>query len=365
MIHDSKFLIRGACCTLLVQALITTTALSASAPVTRRDGFLMLWQTIRRPAVETREQPFSDVVEGDRGFLEITYAKSRGIIDDIDPAFHPDAPLAEADALLWLLRTRNVDDIERLTPENVDALLERYPIASTVGSRAPSITADELRSFQIALDKILNEETHEVSLYGEEFHGDGTAFGEAFDMNALTAAHRTLPYNTLVRVTNVDNGKAVTVRINDRGPYVKGRDMDLSLGAFVSIAERSKGKIMARFERLGDASMIGGCGGAPMYRQRITRDVRLAPGIPHLLGLGQTLTLRANAPFVVRGITYPDGSSVRMQDFIVKGEAYSFTPSVAGTYGFLLGDIRGRRRVMEMTVIQCENSPAVEQKTSL
>lgn len=67
-----------------------------------------------------------------------------------------------------------------------------------------------------------------ASWYGPELHGNRTANGERFDMNALTAAHRSLPFGTLVKVTNIRNGKSVAVRINDRGPFVKGRVIDLS-----------------------------------------------------------------------------------------------------------------------------------------
>ncbi|MEQ6119032.1 septal ring lytic transglycosylase RlpA family protein [Reichenbachiella sp. MALMAid0571] len=67
-----------------------------------------------------------------------------------------------------------------------------------------------------------------ASWYGPGFHGKKTANGETFDMNALTAAHRTLPFNTLVKVVNLNNGLSVTVRINDRGPYAKNRVIDLS-----------------------------------------------------------------------------------------------------------------------------------------
>lgn len=70
-----------------------------------------------------------------------------------------------------------------------------------------------------------------ASWYGEDFHGWMTANGEIYDMYALTGAHRTLPLGTLVRVTNVVNGKQVHIRINDRGPYVKGRILDLSYRA--------------------------------------------------------------------------------------------------------------------------------------
>ena len=70
-----------------------------------------------------------------------------------------------------------------------------------------------------------------ASYYGSDFHGKKTANGERFDMYDLTAAHKTLPFNTVVKVTNLDNKKSVEVRINDRGPFKKGRIIDLSLGA--------------------------------------------------------------------------------------------------------------------------------------
>lgn len=74
-----------------------------------------------------------------------------------------------------------------------------------------------------------------ASWYGGRWHGRPTATGEIYDQNSLTAAHRTLPFGTLVRVTNLSNGKQVTVRINNRGPYVAGRDIDLSRAAAEAI----------------------------------------------------------------------------------------------------------------------------------
>jgi rare lipoprotein A len=70
-----------------------------------------------------------------------------------------------------------------------------------------------------------------ASWYGPDFHGGRTATGETYDMNALTGAHPTLPLPTWVRVTNLDNGKSVVVRLNDRGPFAKGRIIDLSRAA--------------------------------------------------------------------------------------------------------------------------------------
>jgi rare lipoprotein A len=70
-----------------------------------------------------------------------------------------------------------------------------------------------------------------ASYYADEFNGRKTASGEVYDMNDLTAAHRTLPFGSRVRVTNVDTGRSVIVRINDRGPFKDDRVIDLSLGA--------------------------------------------------------------------------------------------------------------------------------------
>ncbi|AEP10147.1 septal ring lytic transglycosylase RlpA family protein [Micavibrio aeruginosavorus] len=70
-----------------------------------------------------------------------------------------------------------------------------------------------------------------ASWYGPGFHGRKTSSGEIYNMNELTAAHRTLPMDTMVKVTNKDNGETVIVRINDRGPYIGKRVIDLSLAA--------------------------------------------------------------------------------------------------------------------------------------
>ena len=78
-------------------------------------------------------------------------------------------------------------------------------------------------------------ETGVASWYGPNFNGRLTANGETFDMNGISAAHRTLPFNTEVIVVNEDNGKSIRVRINDRGPYAKDRIIDLSKGAATAV----------------------------------------------------------------------------------------------------------------------------------
>lgn len=74
-----------------------------------------------------------------------------------------------------------------------------------------------------------------ASWYGQQHHGRKTASGETYDMNQMTAAHRTLPFGTRVRVTNVENGRSVVVRVNDRGPHVSGRVLDLSFRAATAL----------------------------------------------------------------------------------------------------------------------------------
>lgn len=80
-----------------------------------------------------------------------------------------------------------------------------------------------------------------ASFYAEDFHGRPTASGELFDMNALTAAHKTLPFGTMLEITNLSNGKQVTVRVNDRGPFIPNREIDLSRGAAEKIDMISAG----------------------------------------------------------------------------------------------------------------------------
>ena len=90
-----------------------------------------------------------------------------------------------------------------------------------------------------------------ASWYGGQFHGRTTANGERYDMNGLTAAHRSLPFGTRVRVTNLRNGRSVTVRINDRGPYVGKRIIDLSRGAAQAVNMIRMGVALVRLEVLG------------------------------------------------------------------------------------------------------------------
>jgi rare lipoprotein A len=95
-----------------------------------------------------------------------------------------------------------------------------------------------------------HRESGMASYYGNEFSGRKTANGERFDQGKLTAAHRTLPFGTHVKVTNTQNGKSVVVRVNDRGPFAKGRVIDLSSSAFKSIAYLGAGVIPVHIQAI-------------------------------------------------------------------------------------------------------------------
>lgn len=87
-----------------------------------------------------------------------------------------------------------------------------------------------------------------ASFYGDKFHGKKTASGETYDMHDMTAAHKTLPFGTKVKITNANNGKSVVVEVNDRGPFVKSRQFDLSKAAFSEIGNINKGVMPIDYE---------------------------------------------------------------------------------------------------------------------
>lgn len=109
--------------------------------------------------------------------------------------------------------------------------LQACGIARVGTDRSTGSTSDSGRVLQSGV----------ASWYGPNFHGKATANGETFNMNSLTAAHRTLPFNTIVQVQNMDNGRSVTVRVNDRGPYVDDRVIDLSRRAARDIDMENSG----------------------------------------------------------------------------------------------------------------------------
>ena len=124
-------------------------------------------------------------------------------------------------------------------------------------------------------------ETGIASWYGAEFHGKPTANGETYDMNAMTAAHKTLPLPSIVRVINLKNGRAVKLRINDRGPFVNGRVIDVSRRAAQLLGFEGQGTAPVRVEIVANESRtiaaLAGAGRAPPLVAAPAADVKVQP----------------------------------------------------------------------------------------
>lgn len=118
----------------------------------------------------------------------------------------------------------------------------------------PSIGLSQTKEFgesveeELDIDEKASYKHYQTGVASYYKHGSKTASGERFNKNGMTAAHRTLPFGTKVKVTNLNNGKSVVVRINDRGPFIKGRVIDLSYAAFSKIANVSSGITRVKLE---------------------------------------------------------------------------------------------------------------------
>lgn len=199
------------------------------------------------------------------------------------------------------------------------------------------------------------DETGLASWYGDQFHGRPTATGERFDMNALTAAHKTLPLPGLVEVTNLANGRRVVVRVNDRGPFVDGRIIDLSRGAADALDLRRAGVGEVRVRYLGRAPRLGGgtvlqqaearplpTGGPVPYAARASAAPPPAPSVP---------AARAGGVWVQAGTWADAGAARRAADHL--GGSATVDVAGPGAYRVLVGPWpdadaaeRSRRAVM-------------------
>jgi len=124
------------------------------------------------------------------------------------------------------------------------------PAAANTGARSDTIiTSNTITASGTGeyLPKGLTQEGI-ASWYGANFHNGPTASGETYDMYSLTAAHRELPFNTMVKVTRLDDNRSVVVRINNRGPYIEGRIIDLSKKAAEQIGMKGQGLAQVRIE---------------------------------------------------------------------------------------------------------------------
>ena len=130
------------------------------------------------------------------------------------------------------------------------ALASSFAQAQTAASPAPAASARAAA----AAPADAGAAQGKVAYYGRKFAGRKTASGERFDPNAMTMAHKTLPFGTLVRVTNVNNKKSVVVRVNDRGPTQADRIGDLSAAAARRIGMTRSGVVEVSFETVGKAN---------------------------------------------------------------------------------------------------------------
>jgi rare lipoprotein A len=148
-----------------------------------------------------------------------------------------------------------------------------------------------------------------ASWYGKKFHGRPTASGEIYDMYALTSAHRTLPLGTIVRVTNVETNKEVKVKVNDRGPFVEGRIIDLSFAAFNEIERVEKGTARVRVEAVGRD---------PGYERGF--NVRDSGTGDYVVQVG-AFTNKENAERLKRGLSFKYPGAY-MTEALVKGRTF-------------------------------------------
>ncbi len=134
----------------------------------------------------------------------------------------------------------------------------KSPPATKTVNNSPSVHQATMRPYVVfgktyypTMVNIGDTYTGTASWYGKDFHGKKTSNGENYNMNALTAAHKTLPMNTMVKVTNQKNGKSVVVRINDRGPFVANRIIDMSKEGASRLDFINQGTAQVKLEILG------------------------------------------------------------------------------------------------------------------
>ena len=165
-----------------------------------------------------------------------------------------------------------------------------------------------------------------ASWYGNPFHGRRASNGETYDMHKLTAAHRTLPFETMVRVTNLSNNKSTVVRITDRGPFVENRVIDLSMAAAREIESIGPGVVRVRLEVLGNVDPTEGFFTVQVgaFRDR---------------GNAEKLRDRLNAsytPVFIQQYDAPDGTFYRVRVGKISGEsaAQDFAEQLRAKEGF-------------------------------
>ena len=176
-----------------------------------------------------------------------------------------------------------------------------------VSSVSPAPPAPAMQAPPVAPSTVgeLYRETGIASWYGKEFHGRKTASNEIFDMYGISAAHRTLPLGTVIRVTNLDNFKSIKVKVNDRGPFVKTSILDLSLGAARELGFVEQGTTRVTIETLEplqnnalytvQAAVFAEEENARMLKQRLSKRFEVITVVPVESNLGRFFRVRVGA----------------------------------------------------------------------
>lgn len=137
---------------------------------------------------------------------------------------------------------------QALTADQIEHVTPRKEPLSRQGNKSPYRVNG--KSYRVLATAENYREEGIASWYGVKFHGHTTSNGETFDMNKISAAHKSLPLPSWVRVTNLDNGQSIDVRVNDRGPFHGGRIIDLSYAAAVKLGYQDKGTARVRVEAI-------------------------------------------------------------------------------------------------------------------
>lgn len=176
------------------------------------------------------------------------------------------------------------------------------PALMSSASPAPPAAAMQARPPAPSAGGQVYRETGIASWYGKEFHGRKTASGEIFDMYGVSAAHRTLPLGTFIRVTNLDNFKSIKVKVNDRGPFVKTSILDLSLGAARDLGFVEQGTARVKIETLEplqnsalytvQAAVFAEEENAKLLKERLSKRFEVITIVPFESNLGRFFRVR-------------------------------------------------------------------------
>ena len=183
------------------------------------------------------------------------------------------------------------------------------PLSSAPSSSSPAPAADIVsREAHREADLVSREvyrETGTASWYGRELHCRKTASGEIFDMNGFSAAHRTLPLGTAIRVTNLENHKVLAVRVNDRGPFARNRVIDLSYGAAKELGFVAQGTVRVEIETLEpvqdtgqytvQAAVFAEVENAKTHKDRLSRKFVVISIVPFESNVGKFYRVRVGA----------------------------------------------------------------------